>query len=466
MLTAQASRRNVGELARAIALASALVLALAPGAALTPSRAQEAPARDALATALAQALASAPAHDEVAAFYRSRGYRPLWITAEGPGPEARQLIDLLETAAEDGLDPDAYGPRRLAVELAVARAAGPRRQAQAELALSRAMADYVFDLRTPPKEAQLAFIDPEIMPAPLTRRRILQQAAWASSLSEHLAHLRRMNPLYEDYRQALAAHRTASGGAALERLILANMARARALPPDLGRRFVVVDAAGMTLRLYENGELVDEMPVAVGRRSAATPPLAGMIRYVRFNPYWNLPEDMVRREIAPRVLREGTGFLEAERMEALSDWSPSARVLHPSEVDWRAVAAGERPLRLRQLPGPHNILGGVKLMLPNNLGIYLHDTPDKSVFTRTSRTVSAGCVRLADAQRLTRRLMGWTAAAPLPEGLNQRVDLPEPIPVYIVYFTLAPEGGQLVRRPDIYGRDAPLIAQMAAQGRA
>jgi murein L,D-transpeptidase YcbB/YkuD len=105
-------------------------------------------------------------------------------------------------------------------------------------------------------------------------------------------------------------------------------------------------------------------------------------------------------------------------------------------------------------------MGQVKLMLPNRLGIYLHDTPHRGVFSGERRNVSAGCVRLADAPRLARTLLN--GAEPAHAGLAEyRVDLPRPTPVYITYFTLGLEEGRLVRRSDPYGRDPTLLASLS-----
>jgi murein L,D-transpeptidase YcbB/YkuD len=206
------------------------------------------------------------------------------------------------------------------------------------------------------------------------------------------------------------------------------------------------------------------MRAIVGTAHDQTPVMAGVMRYANFRPYWNIPEDIVREEIAPRVLREGPAYLVKANMQILSGWSPQARVLGPTEVDWDAVASGATSLRMRRLPGEQNVLGRVKLMLPNPLGIYLHDTFKKQLFDQVPRTFSHGCVRLEDAPRLTRRLLGPVADNP-PPGDDVRVDLPQAVPVYIVYFTLAPAADGLEQRPDVYGRDAPLIAELGLRNR-
>ncbi len=251
------------------------------------------------------------------------------------------------------------------------------------------------------------------------------------------------------------------GTAHYERIILANLERARALPADPGERYILVDAAAARLWLYEDGEAVDTMRVIVGKESehTQTPMLAGLIRYAMVNPYWNVPPDLVRDKIAPGVLAEGFGYLRARRYEILSDWTEDASVLAPDEVDWEAIADGREELRVRQLPGPDNGMGQIKFMFPNRFGVYLHDTPDKSLFEHEERRFSSGCVRLEDARRLARWLFGEMPRGASPDR-EERVDLKEPVPVYITYFTAAPSGDGIVFRDDPYGRDTALLARL------
>jgi murein L,D-transpeptidase YcbB/YkuD len=179
------------------------------------------------------------------------------------------------------------------------------------------------------------------------------------------------------------------------------------------------------------------------------------------NPYWNVPPDLIRDKIAPRVLAEGPAYLARERLELVSDWTPEAHVVAPEEVNWAEVAAGVEPLRVRQLPGRDNMMGNVKFMLPNRLGIYLHDTPNKAPFARSDRRLSSGCVRLEDAEALSRWLRGAKGEPPI-EGAESRVDLPQPVPVYITYLTVVPApGGGIALQRDVYGRDEALMARLA-----
>ncbi|WP_129794201.1 murein L,D-transpeptidase [Sphingosinicella sp. CPCC 101087] len=248
------------------------------------------------------------------------------------------------------------------------------------------------------------------------------------------------------------------GPAHYERLLEANLARARALPENPGRRFILVDAAAARLWMYENGRPVDSMRVIVGKSSEQTPMMAALIRYAALNPYWNIPPDLARVR-AVNVQRQGPSYLQREQYEVLSDWSENAVVLHPSQVDWAAVAAGRQQLRMRQLPGPRNMMGEIKLMMPNHLGIYLHDTPDRELFNRSDRWLSSGCVRLEDAWRLSRWLFGRDIG-PTSGEPEEEVKLRRLVPVFITYLTVAPSEGGLEFRDDIYNRDRSLLAQL------
>jgi murein L,D-transpeptidase YcbB/YkuD len=194
------------------------------------------------------------------------------------------------------------------------------------------------------------------------------------------------------------------------RLLRLNLDRARALPPSHAGRHVVVDAAGARLLMYEGDRVAGTMKVIVGKDTDPTPEMAAYIRYASVNPYWNIPPDLTERKIAPLVVKEGLGHLRKNGYEVMSDWSTKATVANPKLVDWKAVAAGRQQIRLRQRPGPLNGMGKVKFMFPNDLGIYLHDTPDRGLFRGSDRSFSAGCVRVEDAQRLARWAVREAAA--------------------------------------------------------
>ena len=392
-------------------------------------------------------------HDELSDFYRGNGYRPIW---RRESQAAAAAMALLADAGADGLDPARYGVGNLR-----ALARQPARLAEFDVALSRTFTAFIRDLRTPPDAARMVYVDAELAP----ERRpsaILAKAGDAPSLVQYVHDARRMHPLYERLRAALAELRDGGkapaglAAARYERLLVANMDRLRALPADPGPRYALVDAASARLWMYENGKPSSTMRVAVGNRRSQTPALAGLIRFAVRNPYWNLPPDLTR-ERAAAVLRTGANMLARERLETLSGWEDDARVTDPSEVNWEKVVRGEQGLRMRQLPGPENMMGSVKFMLPNNLGIYLHDTPQKTVFARGDRRVSSGCVRLENATYFGDWLFG--GQAPVGRGgAEERIDLPAPVPVYIVYLTAFPQGREIAIQDDPYDRDAELLA--------
>lgn len=396
----------------------------------------------------------------IADFYRARGYRPLWIEQSRPTPATFELLRLVNGAWWDGLDPAMLGASQLDRALAGARDGSARALAIAELAASHSLVAHVAALRRPSK-AHIIYADPELAPAPPPARAALEAAAAAPSLTAFVKDIGWMHPLYGKLREAGIAEDGARRGRELQaELVRINLDRARMLPVDRGQRYILVDAAAATLTMYQERQPIGSMRVVVGRPSDPTPMMAGLIRYAVINPYWNVPPDLVADRIASHVVNDGMSHLTAKRYQVLSDWSDQAKVVDPAEIDWSAVAAGQRELRVRQLPGPANAMGKMKFMFPNALGVYLHDTPDTELFSEAARLFSAGCVRLEQAPLLAR----WLYGKPLLSRSNEpeyKVPLPEPVPVYLTYLTAYPQDGRIAYRTDVYKRDSAQLAALA-----
>jgi murein L,D-transpeptidase YcbB/YkuD len=387
---------------------------------------------------------------EIAGFYAARGNRPLWVTKSGPRPEAEAAVAAIADARFDGLDPADYGASELQQALDQAKAGDPRALAHFELLLLRGFAAYVRDLRVP-KGNPLLQAEPDLAPAVPAARALLESLAAAPRLADGVAQATRMNPLYAALRHGYARW-AESGAPGDEAVIRANLARARAIPASQGKQ-IIVDTGSARLWRIEGERVAEPMRVIVGKSGMETPMLASRITHLVLNPYWNVPPDLARQR-AKKVVNQGPGAIAAERMQILSDWSDAARSISASAVSWGAVASGKQTLRLRQLPGGGNVMGAMKFMMANRLGIYLHDFPDKSLFAREDRRLSSGCVRLADAPALAAWLFGGRAPAPRGGGPEQRVDLPEPVPVYLTYLTVLPGGPQgLTFQGDPYRRD-------------
>jgi len=410
---------------------------------------------------VAQTLRAAAASDrDIADFYRARDWQPLWVRGGMLEPGAERVVELIRNASADGLDPERYRADELAEAVAAARDRDPVMLARAEFMLSEALSAYARDLRTA-SDVNMYYIDRDLAPATQSRD-VLNAVASAPSLDAGIEAATRMNPLYTRLREAAAGF---DGSAAQVELIRASLERARALPADMGRRYVLVDAASAQLWMVEDGEVVGNMRVVVGRPGEQTPMMAGYIRHLTLNPYWNVPPDLVPRLIAPNVLRRGVSYLRTAGYEVLSDWTPDAVPVDPSTIDWQAVVDGTVELRVRQLPGPANSMGRVKFMFPNERGVYLHDTPNRELFQNADRRGSAGCVRVEDADTLARWLFG-DRPQPSSDDPEQDVALPEPVPVYITYLTARPENGRITFQEDIYGRDRQILARMGGTSMA
>jgi L,D-transpeptidase YcbB len=196
-------------------------------------------------------------------------------------------------------------------------------------------------------------------------------------------------------------------------------------------RYVLVDAASARLYMIEDGHVRDSMRVIVGKPDTPTPELKTVINYETLNPYWHVTREVAQETIAPRVLKDGDAYLNKQGYEVVSSFA-NPQVLSPDDVDWKGVAAGNVAVKVRQRPGPANSLGHFKFDLPNSDGIYLHDTPKKELFAQEQRALSHGCVRLEDAQRLARWLLGKDPpAAAAPED---NILLPKPVPITISYL--------------------------------
>ncbi|MGI8705161.1 MAG: L,D-transpeptidase family protein [Sphingomicrobium sp.] len=247
-----------------------------------------------------------------------------------------------------------------------------------------------------------------------------------------------------------------------QRVIILNMERALRLPTsDDKGRYILIDSGAARLYMYEDGKPVDSMRVIVGSDETQTPMMAASLRYVSLNPYWNVPPELVQSMVAKNVLEQGLTYLTDRDYQILSDWTDEANIIDPATIDWKAVAAGKLELRVRRGPGPWNSMGGMKFMLPNDFGIYLHDVPEasKAAFAADERWISNGCVRLEDAKRLQKWVFRGTA--PIADGTpEQRVDLPQPIPIYMTYLTAAPSSSGIAFRADPYNRDEKLLSRV------
>jgi len=417
--------------------------------------------------ALAAAPVSFPASAEAAAtsipsgqgvddFYQIRGGRPLWFKAGQPTAAVQQLLALIDTSSADGLDPDNYDIK--GIRKALERASGGNDKAirKADVQLSKAFTDYARDLRAG-GSSQLKYVDPSLNVGPPSPLRLLERAEGAPSLKDYLADMAWMNPNYAPLRRALLAGNYDEHQRELLRI---NLQRARALPAAIPR-YVIVNTATQRLYMYDADKLTDSMKVVVGqeRVDRKTPMMAGYLHYASLNPYWNVPPDLVWDDVGIYVQKYGLGYLKSRGYQVLSDWGDNPTVVDPSTVDWQAVKNGTIEIRVRQLPGPRNVLGDVKYTFTNPFGVYLHDTTARELLDKDTRLYSGGCIRLEDAARFGKWLFGHELHA-TSDSPDIEVPLERPVPVYVTYMTVVPTGSSITFLDDVYGWDAQRLAEM------
>lgn len=359
---------------------------------------------------------------------RDPGSAPRWTK-----DAARELLAYIERSGEEGLDPADYAPARLADAIKAddrdtlsVVASDLFLRLSADLALGHVPAGKARDdwhMQDPDLSANQQFT-------------LMERAVDGGNVAETLKGLLPTHPQYAELKGVLANAKDA----ATRDKVKTNLERWRWLPRDLGPRYVIVNVPAFTVALVENGQVVARHRAVVGAPRTATPQLSAVATGVIFNPWWEIPTS-----IEPEV-RGKRGYVR--------------------------VPNGSGGYRYRQPPGPGNALGRMKVVMPNNYAIYLHDTPTKATFTRAMRAASHGCIRTQDPLTFARLLLDnpeWDKVAidrQIASGKTVQAQASTPTPVYIAYFTAAAAAGtgEIVSYRDVYGRDAQVTAAMNARG--
>lgn len=247
-------------------------------------------------------------------------------------------------------------------------------------------------------------------------------------------------------------------------LVALNIQRLRLLPDKLTTG-IMVNIPDYSLVYYLNGSPALASRVIVGRPDRKTPLMSSALNNVVVNPPWNVPPTLARKDLLPKALND-PGYLERHGYTVLSGWSSHAQVVNPWKVDWSTITPSNLPFRFQQAPGSRNSLGRYKFNMPSSDAIYLHDTPNHNLFSKESRALSSGCVRVNKASDLANMLLqdtGWSdvrISETLKQGNTRYVNIPQIIPVNLYYMTaFVGEDGRTQYRTDIYNYD-----QTAASG--
>jgi len=351
---------------------------------------------------------------------------------------ARELLAYVEAIGAEGLSPATYGPERLATAIAT------RNEAAITPVANQIFLRLAADLSggSVRGRSRVDWHMPDVGLDAAGQQRLLAQVQREGGVADALNGLLPIHPQYAGLKRALAA--TPESETARRDLIRTNLERWRWLPRTLGARHVLVNVPAFTAALVEEGRVIARHRTVVGARRTPTPQLSATITGVTINPYWNVPQS---------IIRENGGNFGA---------------------GYQVTRTAGGGISVRQPPGPRNALGRVKIEMPNPHAIYLHDTPSQSLFGRPVRAFSHGCIRTQNVRDFAARLLAptgeWDRAAidrAVGTGRNQTTRLAAPIPVYIAYFTAVTTGdGNIVSYGDIYGRDAPIRQALNRTGPA
>jgi murein L,D-transpeptidase YcbB/YkuD len=247
------------------------------------------------------------------------------------------------------------------------------------------------------------------------------------------------------------------------RQIELNMERWRWIPRNMGRRYLIVNIADFIMWVTEDSRRVLDMRVVVGRPYRRTPVFSAKMTFIVINPYWNIPQRLAIRDVLPKI-QKNVHYIEQQNLKVFKDWSKNAIEIDPETIAWNKIEPKNFTYKLRQEPGPSNVLGRMKFIFPNKFAVYLHDTPKRSLFKEDNRNFSSGCIRVEEPFSLAEYLLqddpSWTQERimeAIEKGTPQNVTLKTPITVHLQYWTAwVDETGILNFRHDIYDRDRPL----------
>lgn len=249
------------------------------------------------------------------------------------------------------------------------------------------------------------------------------------------------------------------------RQIIVNLERLRWIEDRKPNKFVVVNLPSAMLWAIEKGKVVHEMPVIIGRKKRATESFVTEIHGVRFNPTWTVPKTIKKEDIIPQLV-EDPSYMMDKGMEIYKATEEGDRItIDPSSVDWSEVSEEDfEDYTMVQTSGDHNPLGRIRILMPNEYNIYLHDTNHRGLFSRANRAQSSGCVRMMYPERIADFIMKqsnkWSTETMidlLKAGEMKDLYVQETIPVYLLYNTVwLGDNNQVVFGADIYDHDKKL----------
>ncbi|MGO4705021.1 murein L,D-transpeptidase [Microvirga sp. 2MCAF38] len=446
--------------------------------------------------------------EALTAVYAAAEHTPLWSRDGSWLPSAHAVANTIRAAADDGLDPSDYA----LPPMTMAEGSTPAAWAEADLKLSVAAIRYARDARggridparlsalvmptldlptadavltalvsapdagaalgdfNPPHEgyralkAKLALLRESNVPhpvvhvpkgptlkvgmrdprVPLIRARFnlgpspVDETAYDKQVASAVTAFQKEKglPTSGDLTaQTVSALDAKASAAQLEGDLVANMERWRWLPRDLGARHIFVNVPEYRLRLVQESDVIHETRVIVGKKNSQTPIFSEAMKYLVVNPSWTVPPSILKKEFLPALANDPT---------------------YAARKGYKVIRNGNR-ISVQQPPGERNALGYVKFMFPNQYAVYLHDTPNRSLFSAQDRAFSHGCVRVDQPFQLAQEVLenqGWNEQK--LRGLigkgERYIHLRDPLPVHLTYFTLSfDRHGAMKSFDDLYG---------------
>lgn len=243
-----------------------------------------------------------------------------------------------------------------------------------------------------------------------------------------------------------------------------NLGRIREKVGKLGDRYVLVNIPAAQIEAVENGRVVLRHTAIVGKIDRQTPIVNSRINEIIVNPYWTSPVSIVRKDIIP-LMRKNPNYLKDSNIRM---FAPDGSEVDPLTVDWSTEEAAK--YRFRQDPGSNNAMASVKINFPSPDGVYMHDTPQQSLFNKLMRFDSSGCVRVQNVRDLVTWILrdtpGWDRQhfeAAIKAGENQPVAVTNPVPVHFLYVSAWSTGEGVAQfRDDVYGWDGAQELQITS----
>ena len=397
------------------------------------------------------------------AFYRGRQFVPAWVSGDEPTPQMTGLIQALKYSERHGLEPASYGLTDFEQQRkdATDKHGGVHYRIdvvpEMDARMTYAYLRYAADLLGWTHSAHDVYENWLVPPKKEDLAARLDRAVSTMKIGETLEELAPTHPQYKGLQMALAAEKEHPDGH-IDQLKM-NLERWRWAPRDLGDRYILVNVPAYQMQVMEHDKPVLAMRVIVGAKDTPTPLFSDEMRYVVFSPYWNIPESIIKKETLPHMVKD-PDYLERNHIEVVG--TNGKDVMDPKAVDWSDESKVEK-LRFRQEPGPENALGLVKFIFPNHFNVYLHDTPNDRLFSKPTRALSHGCIRVQNpvalAEYVLRDRPEWTdeeISMAMNAKSEQAVTLKEPLPVHIGYWTawVEPDGKTVTYTDDPYGIDA------------